>query len=177
MKHRAVGFSLQYGSYLCWVTSLHACLAFQVTYTSRVSRDPFITTRLSAQNDNDSQQSLSSDIADDSLLTSLHANMNARDVATTCMDALLQNDSPRKNSGLEVCFDFSSDRCRAALGGSVEDFILYASNPTFGSMTNAKEYIVLSVGRIIPATMTRGAMQTVLIKVTPSKGDYRTFLW
>jgi hypothetical protein len=93
------------------------------------------------------------------------------------MDALLQNDNPRKNAGLEVCFYFSSDRCRAALGGSVEDFILYASNPTFGSMTNANEYVVLSVGPIIPATMTRGAMQTVLIRVTPSKGKHRTFLW
>jgi hypothetical protein len=93
------------------------------------------------------------------------------------MDALLQNENPRKNAGLEVCFDFSSDRCRAALGGNIENFILYASNPTFGSMMNANEYIVLSVGPIILATMTRGAMQTVLVKVTPSKGDHRTLLW
>jgi hypothetical protein len=54
-------------------------------------------------------------------------------------------------------------------------FCLVASNPTFGSMMNANEYIVLSVGPI--GTMTHGAMQTVLVKVTPSKGDHRTFLW
>ncbi|KAL7531159.1 hypothetical protein ACHAXR_003877 [Thalassiosira sp. AJA248-18] len=103
--------------------------------------------------------------------------MNAQDAVTTCMDALLQNDVPKENAGLEVCFNFSSDRCRAAFGGSLEDFILHASNPTFGSMTNANEYSVLSVGPVIAASMTRGAMQTVSIKVTPAKGNDRTFLW
>ena len=108
-----------------------------------------------------------------------HLASMARGVVTTCMDALLRNDKPWTNAGLEVCFDLSSDRCRAALGGSLEDFIAYASNPTFGPMTNAKEYSVVNVGPVIAATMTRGAMQTVLIKVTPSKGGDRdrTFLW
>jgi hypothetical protein len=168
MRHREVGVFLQYNYYLCWMAYLPACLAFQAAYTGRVSFGPSIATRRFAPNNNEPQQSSSS---------SPHADMTARDVVTTCMDALLQNDNPRINSGLEVCFDFSSDRCRAALGGSVEDFILYASNPTFGSIMNANEYIVLSVGPIIPATVTRGAMQTVLVKVTPSKGDHRTFLW
>ena len=101
----------------------------------------------------------------------------AQEVVTTCMDALLQNDHPWDNAGLEVTFDLSSDRCRAALGGSLDDFISYASNPTFGPLANAKEYSVVSVGPVIAATMTRGAMQTVLIKVQPAKGSERTFLW
>lgn len=155
---------------MCWAAYLPACLAFQATYTGRASCGLSITTWRFAINNNEPQQSSFTS-------TSPHADMTARDVVTTCMDALLQNDNPRKNAGLEVCFDFSSDRCRAAMGGNVEDFILYASNPTVGSMMNANEFIVLSVGPIILGTMTRGAMQTVLVKVTPSKGDHRTFLW
>jgi hypothetical protein len=119
---------------------------------------------------------ISSDIV---ALEQYDTDMTAQDVVTTCMNALLQNDKPRNNAGLEVCFDYSSDRCRAALGGSLEEFILYASNPTFGSMTNAIEYTIVNVGTIIPATVFRGAMQTVLINVTPANmgGDCRTFLW
>lgn len=165
MRHITVGVFLQYSYCMCWAAFLPAYLAFQATYTCRVPCGPSITTWRFAPNNNEPQQSS---------LTSPHADMTARD---TCMDALLQNENPRKNAGLEVCFDFSSDRCRAALGGNIENFILYASNPTFGSMMNANEYIVLSVGPIILATMTRGAMQTVLVKVTPSKGDHRTLLW
>ena len=112
-----------------------------------------------------------------STLASPHEPITATDVVKECMDKLLQNDVPFENIGLETCFDFSSDRCRAALGGSLEEFILHASNPTFGSMINASGYEILNVGPVIAASMTRGAMQTVLIKVSPSKGGDRTFLW
>mmetsp|Transcript_23798 Transcript_23798/g.50522 ORF Transcript_23798/g.50522 Transcript_23798/m.50522 type:complete len:209 (+) Transcript_23798:120-746(+) len=105
------------------------------------------------------------------------SDMNAQQVVTTCMDAMLRNDFPYENAGFETCFDFSSDRCRAALGGSLEEFITYAHNPTFGSMKNALEYSILNVGPIISGSNTRGAMQTVLVRVTPQKGDNRTFLW
>ena len=37
----------------------------------------------------------------------------AENVVTLCMDALSCNDEPKANAGLEVCFNFSSDRCRA----------------------------------------------------------------
>ena len=37
----------------------------------------------------------------------------AEDVVTLCMDALSYNDEPKENAGLQVCFNFSSDRCRA----------------------------------------------------------------
>jgi hypothetical protein len=151
---------------------------FRTTYSNHVgSRITSISTWESTPDNNDPQVFCSFEVADDYSLKFPHSDMTAQDIVAACMDALLQNDIPRKNAGLEVCFYFSSDRCRAALGGSVEDFISYASNPTFGSMTNANEYIVLSVGPIIPATMTRGAMQTVLVRVTPLKGDHRTFLW
>ena len=117
------------------------------------------------------------DVNDMSQLPSPLLEMTAQDAVTTCLDALLHNDNPRINIGLEVCFEFSSDRCRASLGGSLEEFISYASNPTFSSMTNAKDYTIVNVGPIIAGTNTRGAMQTVLIQVTPAKGKDRHFLW
>ena len=66
-----------------------------------------------------------------------------------------------------------------ANGGSLEDFINYAANPTFGSMINAIEWKVLSVGPEIPGTATRGAMKTILVLVKPQSSDLneRRFLW
>jgi hypothetical protein len=104
-------------------------------------------------------------------------NLSPEDVVVSCMDALLINDVPWLNHGLEVCFDFSSDKCRAALGGSLDDFISFASNPTFGPMKNAKEYEIVNVGPIIAGTPTRGSMQTVLVKVTPAEWREKHFLW
>jgi hypothetical protein len=65
--------------------------------------------------------------------------LTAKDVVTVCMDSLVNNNDPRENAGLEVNFNFSSDRCRAALGGELDKFIVYASNPTFGSMIYARK--------------------------------------
>ena len=105
------------------------------------------------------------------------ANATARDVVVACMDGLLNNDKPWANAGLELCWDYSSDRNRAAQGGSFDEFMNYASNPTFSTMVDAKEYSIESVGKYIPGTNTRGAMQTVLVKVQSSKGEDRSFLW
>ena len=105
------------------------------------------------------------------------ADKTARDVVVTCMDGLANNDNPWENAGLELCWDYSSDRNRAAQGGSFEEFISYASNPTFSSMVNAKGYSVENVGTLIPGSMTRGPMQTVLIKVQSCKGEERSYLW
>ena len=44
-------------------------------------------------------------------------------------------------------------------------------------MVDAKEYSIESVGAYIPGTNTRGAMQTVLVKVQSSRGEDRSFLW
>ena len=110
-------------------------------------------------------------------LASPDADMTALDVVKTCMDALMRNDEPMKDAGLEVCYNFSSDRCRASLGGTLENFLVYANNPAFGPLTKAKEYSVLNVGSVIAGTMTRGAMQTVLTKLIPEKGNDRTYLW
>lgn len=104
-------------------------------------------------------------------------DLSAEDVVQICMDCLLSNDEPKANAGLEVCFNFSSDRCRAALGGSLEEFIAYASNPTFGSMINANEWTKAKVGPFIAGTNTRGAMQTVLVDLKPASGRDRRFLW
>ena len=56
------------------------------------------------------------------------AAATARDVVVACMDGLLNNDKPWANAGLELCWDYSSDRNRAAQGGSFDEFITYASN-------------------------------------------------
>jgi hypothetical protein len=106
-----------------------------------------------------------------------HTDFDGPDIVKVCMDALLKANEPFANAGLEVCWNFSTDRCRAAQGGSLEKFIEFARNPVFASMVNAQSWIVKSMGPIIPGTPTRGAMQTVLIEVLPQKGGPRDFLW
>lgn len=107
-----------------------------------------------------------------------HRDYTAPDVVQMCMETMTRNDEPYNNAGLEVCWNFSSDRCRAARGGSLEMFIEYAHNPIFASMVNALEWQVVSTGPLIQGTTTRGAMQTVLVNVQPQKGgEARRFLW
>lgn len=106
-----------------------------------------------------------------------HRDYTAPDVVKLCMDSLGNNNEPFKHAGLEVCWNFSSDRCRAAQGGSLDSFIQYARNPIFASMVDAREWEAVSVGPIIQGTATRGAMQTVLVNVVPQNGEARRFLW
>lgn len=106
------------------------------------------------------------------------SDYKATEIVDLCMEALSHNSEPYSNAGLEVCWNFSSDRCRAALGGSFDDFVDFASNPVFASMVNAKDWSIKSTGNEIPGTQTRGAMQTVLITVVPHNGSrQREFLW
>ena len=51
-------------------------------------------------------------------------------VVALCMNALGRNDDPIPDAGLRTCWNFSSDMCRAAVGGSLADFLKYARNPT-----------------------------------------------
>jgi hypothetical protein len=104
-------------------------------------------------------------------------NYEAAEIVQLCMDALLHNGEPYANAGLEVCWNFSSDRCRAAQGSSLEKFIQFANNPVFGSMVDAQTWRITSTGPLIPGTQTRGAMQTVLAEVVPAQGRTREFLW
>jgi hypothetical protein len=104
------------------------------------------------------------------------SDLEGPDIVNLCMNALLQNGVPYINAGLETCWNFSSDTCRASQGGSLEHFIQHASNPIFASLVNAESWSVSSTGPIIPGTPTRGAMQTVLTKVV-SAGKEREFLW
>jgi hypothetical protein len=134
-------------------------------------RRPYFSSSLSTKDANDEQ-------GESNINSSMSsADKTARDVVVTCMDGLANNDNPWENAGLELCWDYSSDRNRAAQGGSFEEFISYASNPTFSSMVNAKGYSVENVGTLIPGSMTRGPMQTVLIKVQSCKGEERSYLW
>lgn len=50
------------------------------------------------------------------------------------------------------------------MGGSLEKFTQYATNPVFGYLINCQTYQILRVGPIINGTATRGAMQTVLME-------------
>ena len=111
-----------------------------------------------------------------------NASMTPLQVVTTCMNQLQNNDEPKLNSGLEVCYYFSSDACQAANGGSLEAFLQYANNPVFQSMVDCHEWEVVNVGPEIQGTNTRGAMRTVLIQVVQKKvkgqeRNDRRFLW
>jgi hypothetical protein len=88
----------------------------------------------------------------------------ALEIVTLLMDALQNTSNPQQ--ALELCFLFASDQCRAATGGSFENFVKYTNNPTFGSLVHCQDWQVLSVGPIIPGSTHRGDMQTVLIKIT-----------
>jgi hypothetical protein len=59
----------------------------------------------------------------------------------------------------------------------LERFIEFAHNPVFASMVDSEDWTVVSTGPVIAGTPTRGAMQTVLVHVSPSKGNSRRFLW
>jgi hypothetical protein len=101
------------------------------------------------------------------LLPSPNPTLTALDVVTLCMDTLIQNRHDTK-IGLEVCFTFSNDRCRAAIGGNLIDFFQYATNPTFTYLTSCSSYSVIAMGPIILGTTHRGSMQTILIEIIPS---------
>jgi hypothetical protein len=88
-------------------------------------------------------------------------------VVQTCMKYLQTNNEPHTDSGLEVCYNFSSDSCRMANGGSLESFLLRANNPVFQTLVNCQSYEILNIGPEIQGTQTRGTMQTVLINVIP----------
>jgi len=71
--------------------------------------------------------------------------------------------------GLEICYNFSSDSCRMANGGSLESFLQHANNPVFQCMVDCDLWEIVNVGSIIKGTQTRGDMQTVLVHVVPNK--------
>ena len=100
-------------------------------------------------------------LPDDEDVSYPHPDLNAEQVTKICMDALRCR---KPEQSLEICFNYSTDRCRAAVGGSLDEFIQYANNPVFGKLINC-EYNILSVGPIIAGSVHRGAMQTVLIDV------------
>ena len=113
-------------------------------------------------------------------LPDANPDITPEEVVSTCMDFLSNNDEPRMNSGLEVCWNFSSDSCRASNGGSLEAFYQYARNPVFQTMVNCESWEVVSVGPEIAGTPTRGAMKTVLVHVVQQKEKNlkdRRFVW
>jgi len=106
-------------------------------------------------------------------------------VVRTCMDSLKNVDDPYHNAGLEINFDFASERCRAAMGGDLPKFISFARNSVFSSMVGVSKVWSFSgdqpLSPIIPGSVTRGDMVTVLVEVIPhpeaSKEEARHFLW
>mmetsp|Transcript_3468 Transcript_3468/g.8346 ORF Transcript_3468/g.8346 Transcript_3468/m.8346 type:complete len:228 (+) Transcript_3468:209-892(+) len=106
------------------------------------------------------------------------------EIVSMCMTSLKDGETER--AGLEICYNFSSDSCRMANGGSLESFLQYANNPVFQSMVHCDRWEVVNVGSEIPGTNTRGAMKTVLVHVVPRKKpevqheqqrNDRKFLW
>jgi hypothetical protein len=95
--------------------------------------------------------------------TTPNPDLDAIQVATLCMDALKLNNP---NDALETCFVFSSDRCRAAVGGNLEEFLRYANNPVFSSLVECDDYEIVNTGPVIPGGPHRGEMQTVLISIS-----------
>ena len=119
-------------------------------------------------------------------------SMTPEEVVTTCMTYLqgkgdISTLMEEELAGLEICYNFSSDSCRMANGGSLESFLQRANNPVFRTMVGCARWEVVNVGPTIVGTATRGSMQTVLIGVVPrfgEKGDTqqryrndRQFLW
>ena len=72
--------------------------------------------------------------------------------------------------------NFSSDMCRAAVGGSLADFLKYARNPTFAQLVDHESWSG-KLGNRIPATQTRGALATTMVTVQTNRGQERKFLW
>lgn len=148
---------------MLWLIAMHSLTAFVTPWYRRtISRRPFSLAEsayLDAydNDDDDDEEDMIAEYQD--FLPNPHPSFSAVDVVCACMDTLRQ----RKDAGLEVCFHFSSDRCRAANGGSLDAFVSYAQNPTFGYLLNCVEYQIESIGPIIPGTMHRGSMQTVLM--------------
>jgi hypothetical protein len=97
-------------------------------------------------------------------------------VVALCMNALGRNDDPIPDAGLRTCWNFSSDMCRAAVGGSLADFLKYARNPTFAQLVDHESWSG-KLGNRIPATMTRGALTTTMVTVQTNRGQERKFLW
>ena len=97
-------------------------------------------------------------------------------VVALCMNALGRNDDPIPDAGLRTCWNFSSDMCRAAVGGSLADFLKYARNPTFAQLVDHESWSG-KLGNRIPATQTRGALATTMVTVQTNRGQERKFLW
>ena len=97
-------------------------------------------------------------------------------VVALCMNALGRNDEPIPDAGLRTCWNFSSDMCRAAVGGSLADFLKYARNPTFAQLVDHESWSG-KLGNRIPATRTRGALTTNMVTVQTNRGQERKFLW
>ena len=97
-------------------------------------------------------------------------------VVALCMNALGRNDDPIPDAGLRTCWNFSRDMCRAAVGGSLADFLKYARNPTFAQLVDHESWSG-KLGNLIPATQTRGALTTTMVTVQTNRGQERKFLW
>ena len=86
---------------------------------------------------------------------------------------------PSPNAGLERCFNFADNMCRAAVGGSsssnaagttLEAFIKYASNPVFAKMVGCAGFEFEEVS-VLAGSETRGALATCVVRITTREGQ------
>ena len=87
----------------------------------------------------------------------------------------IDGDSTRRNV-IHWLISTQSDMCRAAVGGSLADFLKYARNPTFAQLVDHESWSG-KLGNRIPATQTRGALTTTMVTVQTNRGQERKFLW
>mmetsp|Transcript_24852 Transcript_24852/g.27838 ORF Transcript_24852/g.27838 Transcript_24852/m.27838 type:complete len:300 (-) Transcript_24852:124-1023(-) len=118
------------------------------------------------------------------LLPTSNDLLTPKEIVSICMSYLQRNSKSSQQAvgdqqtqaqqhhqqpGLEICYNFSSDSCRMANGGSLESFLQHANNPVFQCMVDCDLWEIVNVGSIIKGTQTRGDMQTVLVHVVPNK--------
>lgn len=138
---------------------------------------PMRRLRLGSAFGDEAEKATSSVVEYNDFLPAPDPAFDAPGVLAACMDAMLE----REEDGLELCWRFSSDRCRAALGGSFERFSEYATNPVFAYLVKCCSYDILNIGPVISGTLTRGDMQTILMDAKQSDDKVeehpRRFLW
>jgi len=98
-----------------------------------------------------------------------HIGLNALTAVEACLDTLIDHVHYRdQRFGLEQCYHFSNEHCKAKLGGSLESFEQFIRSPIYGALAECLWYQIDHVGPLSPGDRSRGEMQTVLVDAFPS---------
>mmetsp|Transcript_46684 Transcript_46684/g.145804 ORF Transcript_46684/g.145804 Transcript_46684/m.145804 type:complete len:221 (-) Transcript_46684:180-842(-) len=108
--------------------------------------------------------------------------ISPEEVVRACNVGLKYDDVPMPDHGFGICYAFADNMCKAANAprgrhSTLEYFIKFANNPTFGSMVNMKSFELLGECNEIEGSPTRGALATQLVQIETKEGRERKFLW